>query len=76
MIASAESFTVPAPLIYALIPTTLVAVTSLVAYLFRQNARSNEALARTAQELKDIGRRTARLEDAVFPVQWNHRGEE
>lgn len=55
-------------LAYAIVPVVIVGLFSLVAYLFRQNARSNEALARTAQELKDISRRTERLEDAVFPI--------
>ncbi len=55
-------------LIYATLPALIVALISLIAFLFRQNARSNEALSRTAQELKDIARRTDRLEDAVFPT--------
>lgn len=55
-------------LIYALAPIVLVGVFSLIAYLFRQNARSNEALARTAAELTAIDRRVIRLEDRIFPI--------
>ena len=50
----------------ALAPTLFVMVVALIAFLFRQNARSNEALATVAQQLKDIDRRTTRLEDRVF----------
>ena len=54
----------------ALIPMGAVSLISLIAFLFRQIARSNEALARTAQQLSDIGRRTERLEGAVFAAAW------
>lgn len=51
------------------VPLLIAVITglfSLVAFLFRQNARSNEALATVAQQLKDIDRRTTRIEDALF----------
>lgn len=57
---------VPDGLALAIVPVVLISLVSLIAYLFRQNARSNEALAKTAQQLADISRRTERLEDAVF----------
>jgi hypothetical protein len=62
-----------AGLIYAIAPVLVAGVLSLLAYLFRQNSKAAEAnkqaavvQAATVQELKDIARRTARLEDAVF----------
>lgn len=55
-----DSYIVP------LMITVFTGIISLIAFLFRQNARSNEALATVAQQLKDIERRTARLEDRVF----------
>jgi hypothetical protein len=66
--------TIPDGLVYAIMPVLTVALLSLVAYLFRQNARSNEALARTAQSLEDLGHRVNRLEDRVFPVDGRREG--
>lgn len=50
----------------AILPALFLGIVTLIAFLFRQNARSNEALATVAQQLKDIERRTTRLEDRVF----------
>ena len=56
----ADTYAVP------LLLFTVTGLFSFIAYLFRQNARSNEALATVAQQLKDIDRRTERLENRVF----------
>lgn len=58
--------TIPTAYIAAIAPTLFVMIVALIAFLFRQNARSNEALATVAQQLKDIERRTSRIEDFVF----------
>ena len=60
----------------ALLPLVFLGLVSLIAFLFRQNARSNEALATVAQQLKDIDRRTTRVEDAVFSFSWNQHQRE
>lgn len=51
----------------ALLPLLFTGLAMLIAFLFRQNARSNEALATVAQQLKDIDRRTTRMEDHLWP---------
>lgn len=56
----ADSYAIP------LVLAVLTGVVSLIAFLFRQNARSNEALATVAQQMKDMDRRTTRIEDRVF----------
>jgi hypothetical protein len=56
----ADAYAVP------LLLAVLTGLISLIAFLFRQNARSNEALATVAQQLKDIDRRTERLENHIF----------
>lgn len=58
--------TVPTAYAAAILPAAFLGIVSLIAFLFRQNARSNEALATVAQQLKDIDRRTERLENRVF----------
>jgi hypothetical protein len=68
VIANAGDVTISAGVFAAIIGVALTGLISLVAYLFRQIARSNTALARTAAELQAIDKRVERLEDRIFPV--------
>lgn len=66
LIAAQNTVQIPSSYVAAILPAAFLSLASLIAFLFRQNARSNEALATVAQQVKDMERRTTRVEDVIF----------